>query len=116
MEQVTVSKEQLDQLIAQNKELKKEVREMYDGTIKLLDTLGLVKDNVIKPEYFNGEENPLPEILKSAGSIITLATQANMPIPVLAKKAEAKLVDKFSFFKELMPIFIKYGKEFYNGK
>ena len=110
---VQVKKEQLDKLIEQNQQQKQEIKELYDGTIKLLDVLGLVENNKIKPEYFNGEQNPIPDILKSASSIMMLATQAN--IPGLGKKAEAKLVEKFSFFKQLIPIFEKYGKEFYNG-
>lgn len=113
MEKITIEKHQLDELLKQNELAKSEIKQMYDATIKILDLLGLSENGLIKKQCFNGEENAMPHILKGAGSIMTLLTQSQ--IPIIGKKAEAKLAKKFNFFEPLIPVFEKYGKEFYNG-
>lgn len=108
---IEVPESQLTQLIEKNEELKKDVKQLYDGCIKILELLGLAEDGRFKSECFGPDsDNPLPQVLKSAGSIMLLAGQAG--VPILGKQAEKKLLEKFGFFNPLIPTFLKYGEEF----
>ncbi len=89
---------------------KNDIFNLYNGSIKTMEVIGLAENGKMKPGILSGEANPLGLVLKGGSDIFTLAMQAQ--VPVLGKKAEAKLLDKFSFFKELIPLFEKYGAEF----
>lgn len=87
-----------------------EIRALYDGSIKVMEIIGLAENGIIKAEAFEEGGGAIPEILKGASSIIGLVMQSQ--VPVIGKKAEKKLIERFSFFQELIPLFIKYGNEF----
>ncbi len=110
--EIAINKESLKALLDQNESQKAEIRALYDGSIKVMELIGLAESGQIKSEAFEDGGNALPEILKGASSIMGLVMQAQ--VPVIGKKAEAKLVEKFSFFKDLIPVFVKYGNEFKN--
>lgn len=114
MAKIEIEQEQLDTLLSRIEEQNADIKKLYDGSMKILELLGLAENGLAKTECFTGEENAMPNIIKGAGSLFTLLTQSQ--IPIMGKRAEAKLVEKFSFFATMVPIFEKYGKEFYHGK
>lgn len=114
MAKIEVEEEQIKLLLSEIKEKDIEIKQLYDASIKILEMLGLAENGLAKTACFNGDENAMPHILKGAGSLFTLLTQSQ--IPVIGRKAEEKLAAKFEFFGKLVPVFEKYGKEFYNGK
>jgi hypothetical protein len=108
---ITVPEERLEFLLNDIEEKKREIKQLYDASIKILELIGLANDGMVKSECFNGDENAMPHIIKGAGSLFSMLTKSQ--IPVIGKTYEAQLQEKFSFFAPLIPVFEKYGKEFY---
>lgn len=107
-EKIEVPKEQLEKLIEQNSEYEKEIKLMYEAVIGILDVLGLAENGKIKPEAFGENSNPLPELLKGGSKIMGLMFQSQ--VPVIGKKSEEELKQKFAFFGPLMPVIKKYSQ------
>lgn len=108
--EIAIEKKLLITLYNQLENQKAEIRALYDGSIKVLSLIGLAENGRVKTEAFEEGGNAMPEILKGAGSIMSLVMQSQ--VPIIGKKAEQKLIEKFDFFKHLIPMFIKYGNEF----
>ncbi len=108
---IEIEESKLMALLDKNDEQEREIRMLYNSSISVLELLGLAENGRFKSEYFGEDsENPLPSVLKEVGSLMVLCTQA--AVPVLGKNAEKKLTERFSFFKDLIPVFEKYGKKF----
>lgn len=112
---VQVPEAQLQTLLDQNEEMKKDLATWRSAGVKLVTLFGVFDPETgrMKPEYVKSEkkpepENPMPAILKSATSIMGLAAKTNLP-GSMGRKAEDQLIEKFSFFSELVPLIEKYG-------
>lgn len=121
IEKIEIDKSQLAELLERNQQLQNEnnskdedIRQLYDACMNIMEMVGVAKDGRVKKEITEPGGNAISEVLKEAGSIITLVMKAQ--VPVVGKKYEEKLADKFAFFKDLMPLFqkyeLKYGKTF----
>lgn len=90
-------------------ENKADVDELRNVVVSILKLLGIwdEKTNSVKNSIKTGQESYLPSILKGLGDVTMLAGQAQ--IPVIGKKAEAKLLEKFHFLKNLIPIIEKHA-------
>jgi hypothetical protein len=108
--EIAIDRQQLNVLLTLNETQREEIKQLYFGSIQLLEMLGLAENGKVKAEAFADGANPLPEILKEASSLIGLVMQAGAPFG-MGKKAEKKLIEKFSFFTQLIPLFIKIGNE-----
>jgi len=114
---IEVSEIQLKELLELNqKQLNEiaqkdlEIKALYNASINIMELLGVAAEGKIKPEMMEDGNNPLPEIMKEAGSLVSLVMKSQ--IPLIGKKAEAQLVEKFSFFGALLPLFQKYEKQY----
>lgn len=101
-------KKRLDELLKENEA---DVAELKNVVVSILQLLGIwdEKTNAVKASIKSGDESYLPSILKGLGDVIALAGQAQ--IPIIGKKAEARLVEKFHFLKNLIPIIEKHSHE-----
>lgn len=109
-ETVPVPKSLLEAMVKQGEETRIETEILYNTCISIMALLGLVdSDGRVKSEVLSGEESWLPCVLKGAKDIVSLLLQ--MKIPGIGKKAEAELIEKFKFLKEVMPLVEKYGKQ-----
>lgn len=108
--ETTIKIAELEILLTTIEMQKSEILKLYLGSMQVLSLLGLAKDGKVKAEAFEEEGNALPEILKEASGLMMLVMKAQ--VPVIGKQAEKELIQKFSFFSELIPLFIKYGNEF----
>lgn len=113
MAKIEVDEDQLNTLITKNETQRDEIKQLYDASIKILEMLGLAENGKAKTACFSGEENAMPHIIKGAGSLFTKLTQSQ--IPIIGKAAQKELEERFAFFGTLVPVFEKYGKEFYNN-
>lgn len=106
-DKISVPRKQLDELLKQNEEYKQEVKELLLVAYGICNVLGLTDENgKIKQSYLNNEESPMPSVLKAILSTASLMGQAN--VPILGRKAEAEIAQKFAFIKHLTPIIEKY--------
>lgn len=110
MEEIKIPKQQLTELLNKLEEKDAELKALYNGSIKVMELVGLAENGKIKAECFEEGANPIPEVIKGGSSIMSLVMQSQTPF--IGKKAEAKLTEKFSFFKDLIPLFIKYGNQY----
>lgn len=110
MEQITISKDKLNSLLDKIDEKEAEIQALYNGSIKVMELVGLAENGKIKSECFEEGANAIGEVIKGGSSIMSLVMQSQTPF--IGKKAEAKLMEKFSFFKDLIPLFIKYGNQY----
>lgn len=106
-----IEAEQLKNLLYEVKEGKKDIGEMKNCIMALLAVLGLLDESgtQIKESIKSGEEGYFKHILKALGETMALLGQAQ--IPVIGKKAEAKLLEKFHFVKTIIPIIEKHGRK-----
>lgn len=107
---VSIPETQLEELIKQNEDLKKDVVLFRTCIMKFCAVLGVATadGSKIKPEIVNGNDSVIGCIMKSAGDILLLFGQTTMP--GLKGRAEKKIKEKFSFFEEALPLIDKYGK------
>lgn len=106
-DKISVPRTQLESLLKQNEEYKHEVKELLLVAYGICNVLGLMDGNgQIKQSYLRNEESPMPAVLKAILSTASLMGQAN--VPILGKKAEAEIAQKFAFIKHLTPIIEKY--------
>jgi hypothetical protein len=105
-----VEKNQLTNLLNQNAEYKKDVVELKECIISVLRLMGLLDETTktLKAEIKSGEESYFSPILKSLSDVVKLLTLSQLPI--VGKKHEEQLVQKFSFIKQILPLIEKHGK------
>lgn len=115
-DEMVVKTAKLHDLIGQTKEMKADIGTLIEVVQGVVSVLGLTDPATgkIKPEYLRKdpvtgkvEENPMPAILKALGSFMSLSTQAS--IPVLGKRAEREMNEKFAFIDKLLPALEKYA-------
>lgn len=96
-------------LIQENNEQKAEIAEIIKLIRQIIGVLGLLDETgeAIKPELVSGEESVFTLLLGSLSDIMGLITKTKMPI--IGKKYEAKLEEKFAFVKDIVPIVQKYA-------
>lgn len=106
---VVIDKSQLQSLLNQIKENKADILEFKSCVLSILSLMGLLdeKTETLKESIKTGEEGYFGPILKSLSEVISLLGQAQ--IPIIGKKAEAKLVQKFAFIKNILPIVEKHA-------
>lgn len=104
-----VEKAQLERLLALLQENKADIHELKNVVVSILRLLGIWDDktNSIKESIKTGEEGYFGNILKGLGDVISLLTRAQ--VPIIGKKAEAELMQKFAFLKTLVPIIEKHA-------
>lgn len=94
-------------LMAENKAMREDLENLYDVVISMVDVLGLLtpdKKNIL-PEIVSKEKSVIPIIMKSVMDIITLMGQSQ--VPVLGKRAEKQLEEKFAFLQKVLPLIDK---------
>lgn len=108
-ENLEMLQKQLIAAEAENKQLKKEIAEVINLVRRIIGVLGLLdeKTNAIKPELLSGEESPLGLLMEALSGIVALITKSKMP--VIGKKYEKELEEKFAFVKDIVPIVEKYA-------
>lgn len=108
---VSIPETQLNDLLTQNEDLKKDVVLFRSCVMKFCAVLGIATPDGlnIKPEIVSGNESVIGSIMKSAGDILLLFGQTSMP--GLKGRAEKKIKEKFSFFEDALPLIDKYGKQ-----
>jgi hypothetical protein len=100
----------LETLLTNIEKKDEQILQLYVGSIKLLSLLGLAADGKVKDELFSEDVNIIPMILKEATALMGLITMCQAP--VIGKKYQAQLVEKFSFFMPLVPVFNQIKTEF----
>lgn len=101
-------KDQLEKLLSDNIEQKQDIEVLRKTITNILSLFGILDEQTgtIKESIKNGSEGYLKHILKSLKNIIVL-----MGLSQFNKKAEAELLEKFSFITPLIPIIDKYAKK-----
>ncbi len=109
-ETITIDREQLEQLVAKNEELKADIVAMRGGIISIMDFMGLIdpKTRNLKEEIEKGEESFIPSMLKGLGNVVTLLTNAGRPHWLGGAKYKEQLAKKFQFIQDLIPVVKKY--------
>lgn len=109
-EEITVNKKSYEKLLIELKEYKHDTEELKKCILSVLGLLGILDEETqsIKAKIKTGEEGYTKHILGALGDVMTLLTQSNMPI--IGKKYEAKLAEKFSFIKTVLPLIDKHSK------
>lgn len=101
LETIEVPKQQLEKLLAQNKQFKADKEELIIMVKNIVRVLGLSDDQGnIKEEIISGEVSPMKTILKKLSSIV-------LDLAVNPKKIEAD----FLFVKNVIPILARYAEE-----
>lgn len=103
-----ITAEEKQRVEALIKEFKGDVDELKKVIISILTILGIwdEKTNAIKATLKSGEDGYIPTILKGVGDIMALAAQSQ--VPLIGKKAEKKLHEKFSFLENFIPLMEKH--------
>lgn len=109
-EMMQIEAKKLQSLLATKMRLEADVKTLYYGCMSILAILGIAEDGKLKPECFGPDANPLPEVIREGGHILSLAIQSQ--VPIIGKKAEAKLQEKFKFYNELLPVFEFYEAQY----
>lgn len=99
---VNVDKQQLNDLLTQNETQRAEIKQLYEACLKIFAMLGLAQDGKVNIDGFS-----IGQLIKGVKPIALLVMECKFN-----KSAEKKLVEKFAFFNELIPVFEKYAKEF----
>lgn len=101
-------KDQLIKLLNDASEKKQDVEVLKKTILSILDLFGILdeKTGTIRESIRTGSESYIKYILKSLKNIIVLMGMAQM-----SKKAEAELMEKFSFITPLIPVIDKYAKK-----
>ena len=114
---IKIDKSQLAELLERNQQLQNEnnskdedIKQLYNACMKIMEMVGVAKEGKIKKEITEPGGNAISEVLKEAGSIMTLVFKAQ--VPVAGRRSEEKLAEKFSFFKDLLPLFQKYEQKY----
>lgn len=104
---IEIEESKLLLLMDENESYKKDVDDLLKVAKGICGVLGLTdeKGNV-KKSFLDNTESPMPSILKAILSTATLMGQAQLPI--IGKKAEAEIAQKFDFIKYLTPILEKH--------
>lgn len=105
-----VEKQKIENLLNKIEDYKQDITGLKNCVFDILRLLGVFDENTgtIKETIKKGEESYFNHILKSLSEVVALLGQAQ--IPVIGKKAEAKLLQKFHFVKTIIPLIEKHGK------
>lgn len=108
---IEVNKKEYEKLLSDLNEYKNDTIELKKCILSVLRLLGILdeKTQSIKEKIKSGEEGYTKHILGGLGDVMTLLTQSNMPI--IGKKYESKLAEKFSFIKTVLPLIEKHSKK-----
>lgn len=108
--EIAIDKDDLKNILNQIEELKineanyiKERLKLYEAAIKTFEVIGMAENGKIKVKTGGLS---FKDVLSGAKGTINLLIQAGF-----SKKAEEKLAEKFSYFKEMIPLFEKIEKE-----
>lgn len=109
-----VTEVSLEQLIGKVEDYEKDVADLVYVIESVIKFLGLTdeKTGKLRQEYYENEEtgekgeSPLPAVLSSAIGLVSLMTQAQ--VPVLGRAAKKEFEQKFSFIEKLLPLLKKY--------
>lgn len=110
--EIIIDRDRLSDLLARNAEYDNEMRQLYNGVLKIFGFLGLADmdangNEVIKAKVFQEKGLSIRDIGSGLKSSIGLFIQAG-----ISKKAEQKLEERLSFMKPLFPLLEKYAREF----
>lgn len=110
---ISISEQKLRILLERKAEAEAEIVILKGSAICIMDLMGLIdkETNTVKSEIASGEESFIPGMLKSLTDVVALLTQANLPKFLGGETAQAKLAEKFSFVKDLVPLINKHGTE-----
>jgi hypothetical protein len=101
LDTIEVPKQQLENLLAQNKQFKADKEELIEMVKNIVKVLGLADENGnIKQEIVSGEISPMKTILKKLSGIM-LDLVGN----------QKKLEKDFEFVKNVIPILGRYAEE-----
>lgn len=101
--EIAIDKNDLNDILNQIEGLKKERLKLYEAAIKTFEVIGMAENGKIKVKTGGLS---FKDVLSGAKGTINLLIQAGF-----SKKAEEKLAEKFSYFKEMIPLFEKIEKE-----
>lgn len=103
-----VEKNQLENIIHQNIEFKKDIQELKHCIVSVIDVLGLLDKNTgtIKEKIKTGEEGYFGHIIKALKDVMLLMAEAKF-----SKSGENKLMEKFDFVKRIIPLIEKHGNK-----
>lgn len=109
-EMISIPKSQLETLLAKVEDYETDIGQLIFVTEGIIKFLGLTDPvtGKIKEAYLTKEENPMPAILKAAGGLVMLTTQAQMGGRI-GKEGERKMAEKFSFITVMLPLLKKYA-------
>lgn len=106
---VEIPEEQLESLVTQLEESKRDAIVLKESAIAIMDLMGLMNEEKtqIKPGIVSGKDSFIPGMLKSLSDIVALLTQCSAPKWMGGDKAKEKLEKKFSFVSKLVPVINK---------
>jgi hypothetical protein len=113
--EIAIDRAQLNKLLSDIKDLRQdnevkneEIKQLYQGTIKVFEALGMAENGEVKPALLQ-DGFKFSMLVSGAKDIFGLIIQSQF-----SKKAEEILTNKFSAFKTLLPVFLKYSEQFKN--
>jgi hypothetical protein len=104
---IMVSEDSLNELVLKAEEMKKERDLMEYGIYQICGVLGLTnaERTEIKPEVVSGDEGVFKNLMKAGTDLFLLFSKSSLP--VVGKKAEAEIKQKFEFIEKLLPLLKK---------
>lgn len=105
---IAVPSEHLEKLMEQNLEMKEDAKLLYETIIKVLESVGLADNGIIKKQAFETGGSALKQLLKEVPEIIRLGLQAS--VPRMGEGAKKELTERFGYVSELLPIINKYSQ------
>jgi hypothetical protein len=106
-EMVTVSKEELSRLLAQNAEYKEQERILIDCVFKSMQFLGIVDQNNKFDPQLKEKKNYFGHILKAVRKKISISD-----LLMGGSGAEAMLKENFGFLQSLKPLIDKHAGKY----
>lgn len=102
-----VNVDQLEKLLFQLKDQKKDLLELKNCVVSVLRLMGLLdeKTGTIKESVRSGNESYFKHIIKALKDVVMLMTMARFN-----KASETELMEKFAFIKTVLPLVDKYAK------
>ncbi len=105
-ETITIPKAEYDKMIADKKQADQDVKDLKEVVMGVMGVLGLAENGKPIPELFEEEPEIIGPCIKGITSVSQLMMTSKMP--VIGKKAEKELAEKFHFIKLIPPILKRY--------